>query len=73
MERSEQRDPRMVLFDKLRRLGLKEREAWPIALDAGSSQTSIDREYLYSIDLAEQALQDKILFLITRFKLGDFG
>jgi hypothetical protein len=35
MEISE-RDPRMVLFDELLRLGLKKRNAGPIALDAGS-------------------------------------
>jgi hypothetical protein len=73
MEGSKQSDPRMVLLDKLLRLGLKEREAWPIALDAGGSQVSVDRDYLYSIGVEEQALQDKILFLIKRFKIGDFG
>lgn len=63
----------MVLFDELLRLGLKKRYAGPIALDAGSSQVLVDRDYLYSMGVEEQVLQDKILFLITRFKLGDFG
>lgn len=64
-------DPRVTLGNKLLEIGLPNEEAWLIAIDAGG-QGIIDREYLVSCGIKRRKLQDKILWAITKFAIGDF-
>lgn len=69
----EQSDPRTILCDELLKLGLSEEAASLIALEAGSSQGTVERGDLDMLGVEDKALQDKILFLIMRFEMGEFG
>jgi hypothetical protein len=71
-DKKERVDPREVLYEKLLKLGLDQGVALLIAVDAGS-QGGVNRGYLRLVGVEEKALQNKILFLIMRFEVGDFG
>ncbi|GIK38823.1 MAG: hypothetical protein BroJett011_26560 [Chloroflexota bacterium] len=71
-DKKERIDPREVLYEKLLELGLNQGAALLIAVDAGG-QGSVNLGYLRLVGVEEKALQDKILFLIMRFEVGDFG
>jgi len=62
-------DPRIILRDKLIENGLLFEVASLIALDAGSSQTYVDIEYLEDLNLSESLLKTT-LKLVTDFYSG---
>jgi len=62
-------DPRIILRDKLIENGLLFKDANIIALDAGSSQTYVDIEYLEDFGLSESLL-DMTLKLVLDFNSG---
>ena len=62
-------DPRIILRDKLIENGLLFKDANIIALDAGSSQTYVDIEYLEDFGLSESLL-DMTLKLVSDFNSG---
>ena len=62
-------DPRIILRDKLIENGLLFKDANLIALDAGSSQTYVDIEYLVELSLSETLLE-KTLKLVSDFYSG---
>lgn len=66
-------DPRIVLSEDLKQIGLVEKDAITIALDAGSSQTIINIEYLINnFDFSKDILSE-ILNLVSRFYLGQLS
>ena len=62
-------DPRIILRDKLIENGLLSKDANLIALDAGSSQTYVDIEYLEDLGLSETLLKIT-LKLVSDFYSG---
>jgi len=63
------RDPRIILNEELSRAGIKQKDAYMIALDAGSSQVIVDKEYLSALDYSEQ-IKKVALNLIVNFYTG---
>jgi hypothetical protein len=63
------RDPRIILNEELSRAGIKQKDAYMIALDAGSSQVIVDEEYLSTLDYSEQ-IKKVALNLIVKFYTG---
>ena len=65
-------DPREILSQKLQEIGIDERRAQTIALDAGSSQVLVDREYLeYDLDIYQEDLLEKADMIIHSFYSGN--
>jgi hypothetical protein len=64
-------DPRMLLFDDLISCGIERIQASSISLDAGSSQTSIDIEYLEDIKVPFE-LREIVLNHINKFYRGGY-
>ncbi len=60
------KDERCLLIKKLKKMGIDKFKAYSIAINAGSSQCTINREYLINIGLDENILKD-VLILIGLF------
>jgi len=65
------KDPRIVLSHSLRQTGISEKESLVIALDAGSSQTIVDNEYLKSNFNFSREIKIKVLGVVAKFYVGD--
>lgn len=63
------KDERKILKEELVSIGISEYEATIIALDAGSSQTIVDIEYLRKIKIPKHLI-NQALQKITKFYFG---
>jgi hypothetical protein len=63
-------DPRIILRDKLIDNGLSFKDASLIALDAGSSQTYVDIEYLADLNLPENLLNSALKYIFDFYSGG---
>ncbi len=63
-------DPRIVLKGKLLETGISKAEATAISLEAGSSQTTVDREYLDTNYHFSNKIKIEILYSIGKFYSG---
>lgn len=59
-------DPRMILKEKLCLIGISSKDSTIIALDAGSFQVDVNREYLENYDYSEDIVK-KTLKLVSKF------
>lgn len=66
-------DPRITLSKALKQIGIVEKDAIVIALDAGSSQTIVDNQYLQNNFMFTKETRTNILELITKFYSGRFS
>ena len=62
-------DGRIILMNKLLDIGLDKQVALIIALDAGSSQVIVNREYLKDYDLSDKT-RKKIIKELCNFYMG---
>jgi len=62
-------DQRIVLMNKLINIGVNKKLARIIALDAGSSQVVVNREYLSYHDLSEK-IKEKVISELFEFYFG---
>lgn len=65
-------DPRIILKEKLISIGIAANQAFIIALDAGSSQVIVNKEYLDEFKF-HQRLSNKALAMITKFYNGELS
>ena len=63
-------DPRIILKEKLINLGFTQIDAAIIALDTGSSQTIVNKEYLSDFKIGKQQ-KVKALDFVIKFYQGD--
>jgi hypothetical protein len=61
-------DPRIVLKDELIAIGISPKQASIIALDTGSSQVIVNKEYLEDFSFSK-IITTKALAMITKFFL----
>lgn len=64
-------DARIILSNKFQSFGLSKRMSNLIALDAGSSQISVNREYLFDKGISKLII-DKIFNEVVKFYFGEF-
>lgn len=69
---SEMNDPRMVLVEKLVDSGLPKKLAFTIALDAGSSQTIVGKEYIQELCVSKE-FEEVIFDKVSRFYFGYYS
>ena len=63
-------DPRIILADELLKVGVNNQDAYMIALEAGSSQSFVDKEHLISeYSLSKEKLM-KAIDLVGKFYVG---
>ena len=63
------RDPRYILYDEFVSVGIPQKLAFTIALDAGSSQVVIDKEYLNELNISKE-MEEIIFEKVSRFYFG---
>jgi hypothetical protein len=66
------RDPRIVLKDELIAIGILSKQASIIALDTGSSQVIVNKEYLDDFKFSK-IITTKALATITKFYNGELS
>lgn len=66
------KDPRKNLADKLIQLGLKASTANLISIEAGASQTIVNRLYLEELGIGG-SFQDQIYNEVVKFYMGEFS
>jgi len=64
-------DPRIILKNELIKFGFVPNDATIIALDAGSSQTRVNREYLSEFKVSKQQKENALEYVI-KFYQGDY-
>ena len=62
-------DERNILMNKLMNLGVEDKTAKIIALDAGSSQVIVNREYLKEYDFSDK-IREQIIKELCHFYMG---
>lgn len=65
-------DPRIVLKEELIAIGILSKQASIIALDAGSSQVIVNKEYLDDFKFFK-IITIKVLAMITKFYNGELS
>lgn len=65
-------DPRIVLKDELIAIGISSKQASIIALDTGSSQVIVNKEYLEDFSFSK-IITTKALAMITKFYNGELS
>lgn len=66
-------DPRIILQNKLIELGLNRKEAFLIAIEAGSSQSIVDKEYLIEEFNFSRELLEMVVDAVGRFYVGVYS
>lgn len=66
-------DPRIALSEELKQIGLVEKDAITISLDAGSSQTVVNNEYLTRNFYFSKNILAQILIMVSKFYKGQFS
>lgn len=66
------RDPRIFLKNELMAIGILSKQASIIALDAGSSQVIVNKEYLNDFKFSK-IITTKALAVITKFYNGELS
>lgn len=65
-------DSRVVFANKLIKLGLNDSKANLIAIEAGASQTIVNRLYLEELGIGGR-FQDQIFMEVVKFYMGEFS
>jgi hypothetical protein len=65
-------DPRIILKEELISIGIAANQAAIIALDAGSSQAFVNKEYLDEFKF-HKSISNKALAIITKFYNGELS
>jgi hypothetical protein len=66
------RDPRIILEEELIAVGILSNQASAIALDAGSPQVIVNKEYLDEL-VFDKVINQKALILVTKFYMGELS
>jgi hypothetical protein len=66
------KDPRIVLKNELIAIGILSKHASIIALDTGSSQVIVNKEYLDDFNYSK-TITNKALAMITKFNNGELS
>jgi hypothetical protein len=65
-------DARIILKDRLIEIGISPKNATVIALDAGSSQVYVDKDYFIELRLSKNLL-NKALTIVNKFYSGQLS
>lgn len=65
-------DPRTILEEKLLSIDIEKSKALLIAIEAGSSQAVVDRDYLVEINIPDSHIK-QCFELVVKFYMGYFS